>query len=86
MTAHCLTSIRISTPLNRFLIPEDFDFAQCTTLIRKRLAIDSTSVIYVLFESGKLYSQDKKLNYIYEKEKEQDGFLYLVYSMENFTG
>ena len=72
--------------LIRFLVPEDFDFSQCMTIIRKRLQLQPAAIIYVLFESGKLYSQDKKLKYIYEKEKDKDGFLYLIYSSENFAG
>jgi len=89
------TSITLKST-NRFLIPDDFDFQQFQGVIRKRLQLKPTQVMYIMLRSSTIYGGgreivfkariDKKISMIYEHEKDEDGFLYLKYSGQEYTG
>lgn len=80
------------------MIPSEFDFQQFQAVIRKRLQLKSTQVMYIIFNNNRIYGAgnklsffnsfviDKKMSYIYERERDIDGFLYVKYSAENYTG
>ncbi|TUK08643.1 Gamma-aminobutyric acid receptor-associated protein-like 2 [Bagarius yarrelli] len=59
----------------KYLVPSDITVAQFMWIIRKRIQLPSEKAIFLFV--------DKTL---YEKEKDEDGFLYVAYSGENTFG
>ncbi len=77
------------------MIPNNFDFQQFQSIIRKRLQLKPSQVMYIMFKSNQIYgggtlylilSLDRKMSFIYERERDEDGFLYLKYSGQEYTG
>ena len=78
------------------MIPSEFSFQQFQLVIRKRLKLKQTQVIYIVVKSNKTYSGgiiyieivsvDKLMSYVYEREKDEDGFLYMKYSGQEYAG
>ena len=63
-------------------------------MIRKRLNLAQSQVIFLVVKSNKIYGGgimdfllvDKSVKLIYENEKDEDGFLYLKYSGQEYVG
>eukprot|EP00826_Nyctotherus_ovalis_P036292 TRINITY_DN3204_c0_g1_i3.p3 TRINITY_DN3204_c0_g1~~TRINITY_DN3204_c0_g1_i3.p3 ORF type:complete len:137 (+),score=45.63 TRINITY_DN3204_c0_g1_i3:113-523(+) len=71
---------------NKFLIPDEFNFQQLQGMVRKRLQLSPSQVIYLIFRSNRMYGGDRSVTTIYEEEKDADGFLYIKYSGQEYTG
>jgi len=70
----------------KYLVPRELTLGQFMYVIRKRLnTISSQQGIY-LFVNNNLYAQSQMLAEIYDKEKNKDNFLYMVYAAENTFG
>ena len=56
-------------------------------IIRKRLNIQNESIAMYLFtEKGNLFATNSNISYVYDKFKDEDGYLYLFYTSENTFG
>eukprot|EP00826_Nyctotherus_ovalis_P041756 TRINITY_DN4247_c1_g1_i1.p1 TRINITY_DN4247_c1_g1~~TRINITY_DN4247_c1_g1_i1.p1 ORF type:complete len:147 (+),score=38.71 TRINITY_DN4247_c1_g1_i1:68-508(+) len=71
---------------DKFLVPDDFDFQRLQGMIRKRLELSSSQVMYLVFKSSRIYGGDRSMASIYEEEKDNDGFLYIKYCGQEYTG
>ena len=69
----------------KFLVPKDLVFSQFMFVIRKRLKINSTQSIF-MFINNSLPPHSETIQTLYEKYRDNDGFLYLKYSFENTFG
>lgn len=69
----------------KFLCPDELSLANFMYVIRKRLKLAPEKSIY-LFINGKLINNSKLLIQIYEKNKDEDGFLYIQYASESTFG
>ena len=69
----------------KFLVPDDLSFANFMYVIRKRVKLDTNISLY-LFVNDKLMNSGSFLSSIYDKHKDEDGFLYVVYSTEATFG
>tara|TARA_B100001063_G_scaffold229121_1_gene241073 strand:- start:3442 stop:3843 length:402 start_codon:yes stop_codon:yes gene_type:complete len=69
----------------KFLVPDDLSFANFLYVIRKRIKLDPTKSLY-LFVNGKIMNTSIYLTSVYDKHKDEDGFLYVVYSAETTFG
>ena len=58
---------------------------QFTFVIRKRLTLDSSKALFFTI-NNKMEAANKTISDIYNDEKHEDGFLYIVYSAENTFG
>jgi len=84
----------ISKPFkNKYLVPKDITLGQFTYTILKRLNDISTdsaekkSIKAVfLFVDGTIQPTSKLMEEVYEEHKDEDGFLYFIYSYENTFG
>ena len=54
-------------------------------IIRKRIKLKPEESIYI-FTDDKLIPSSMILSTVYEKNKNEDGFLYMVYTAENTFG
>lgn len=73
--------------LNRkkYLVPDDLTMGNFMFVIRKRLYLAPEMAIY-LFVNNKFINGSQSMSEIYEKNKDDDGFLYIHYSGESTFG
>ena len=69
----------------KFLVPDDLSFANFIYVIRKRIKFDQNTSLY-LFVNGKIMNTSNYLSSVYDLNKDEDGFLYVVYSAETTFG
>ena len=69
----------------KYLAPMDITIGQFQYVIRKRIRLKQDKTIF-LFINENLYNSSQLLSYIDDKEKDDDGFLYIKYGFENTFG
>ncbi|KAL4826783.1 hypothetical protein H8958_010013, partial [Nasalis larvatus] len=69
----------------KYLVPSDITVAQFMWIIRKRIQLPSEKVIF-LFVDKAVPRSSLTMGQLYQKEKDEDGFLYVAYSGENTFG
>ena len=70
---------------NKYLVPRDMVLSQFIFIIRKNLILSSSEALFITI-NNKLCPSNKKIIDLYEDEKNEDGFLYIIYSSENTFG
>ena len=70
---------------NKFLISKDRTLGEVSFILRKYISIDKSQAIF-LFINNKIFSGNKLMNDIYEKELSDDLYLRIVYTVENCFG
>ena len=72
---------------NKYLFPPDFTVGQLIYTIRKRIINSSPEMaLIVYFGNDKIVSASLNMEEIYDKYKNEDGFLYCTYNCENTFG
>ena len=66
----------------KFLIPGDLAVAQFSSMIRKKLEIEKEKAFFLLINGKHSITGDTLMSELYEKYKDEDGFLYISYSSE----
>lgn len=69
----------------KYLVPIDLTVAQFIYVIRKRLKLDPEKAMFV-FINGQIPTNSHMICDLYDKNKDQDGFLYVTYALENTFG
>ncbi|KAG4098330.1 autophagy 8 [Neocallimastix lanati (nom. inval.)] len=70
---------------NKFLIPNTYTFGQFKYIIRKRIKLQKEEALYIFI--GEIMPNDTEImSSIYEKYKNEDGFLYITYGGESTFG
>jgi GABA(A) receptor-associated protein len=69
----------------KYLVPKDLNLQQFVYIIRKRINIDSSKALFVTIDNS-LSPASLTLGEIYDTKKDNDGFLYVIYSSENTFG
>lgn len=70
---------------NKYLVPKDLSIGQFMYVIRKRLKLPATQTIYFTV-NGFMPSTSVFLSDLYQKYKDEDGFIYIQYCDENVFG
>lgn len=70
---------------NKFLVPDDLIISQFMCIIRKYLNLTTSESIY-LFANDTLLNTSDSLYNVYGTHKDEDGFLYIYYTLENTFG
>jgi|TARA_B110000208_G_C11548589_1_gene350812 GABA(A) receptor-associated protein len=70
---------------HKFLVPKDMTIGQFVYIIRKRIKLDPNHALFVLINNT-LQPTNKSLDDIYLDNKDEDGYLYIIYSSENTFG
>lgn len=69
----------------KYLVPGDLSVGQFVYVIRKRIKLPSEKAIFI-FINDILPPTAALMSKIYEEHKDEDGFLYVLYSGENTFG
>merc|ERR1711988_1811438 len=69
----------------KYLIPMDLTVGQFVYVIRKRINIPSDKAIFI-FVNNTLPPTAALMSTVYEQHKDEDGFMYMMYSGENTFG
>merc|ERR1711990_371625 len=69
----------------KYLVPGDLTAGQFVYVIRKRIKLSPEKAIFI-FVNNILPPTAALMSSIYEEHKDEDGFLYIVYSGENTFG
>ena len=70
---------------NKFLVPNDMNFAQFIYVIRKRIKLLPEEALF-LFVNGIMATNGSSMSSIYQTHKDKDGFIYITYTSENTFG
>ena len=71
---------------SKYLIKEDFTITQFTSIIRKKLNMDQKDALFFLANGKTSLSGNSTMSEIYQKYKDEDGFLYIAYAAEEIWG
>ena len=71
---------------SKFLVASDISLNQFTLMIRKRLKMAKEEAIFLLVNGKKSLTGDDTMLDIYNKYKNEDGFLYIAYASEEVWG
>jgi len=68
-------------------MPRGFIIGEVQTIIRRKLQISKEECLYLLVNDGKdLTKSNSYLEDVFEKYKDEDGFLYILYTNEYTLG
>lgn len=84
----CERGNRTDVPIidkKKYLVPTDLTVGQFVYVIRKRIKLSPEQALFI-FVNDTLPPTAALMSDIYEKNKDEDGFLYVVYSGENTFG
>jgi GABA(A) receptor-associated protein len=69
----------------KYLVPSDLTMGQFQYVVRKRIKLNAETALF-MFINDKIVSSSQLLSNIYEDNKDDDAFLYVIYSGENTFG
>ncbi len=70
----------------KYLVPKDLTAHQFSYIIRKRLKLSKEQSLWLFVNGKQAIKGDTLMSQVYEKMKDPDGFLYIIYSGENVYG
>jgi surfactin synthase thioesterase subunit len=73
------------TKKEKFLLPHSLTGAQLAFVLRKHLQMESTQALFVTC-GGCLVPAQESVQVTYARHKDDDGFLYVTYALENAFG
>jgi len=69
----------------KYLVPDDLTMNQFMYIIRKRVKVSNSQSIFFLI-NNKMCPSNTAMRTIYDDNKDEDGFLYIIYTSENTFG
>ena len=69
----------------KYLVPSDLTMSQFQYVVRKRIKLKPETALF-LFINDKIMNSSQLLSNIYKENKDEDEFLYVIYSGENTFG
>ncbi|CAG9315659.1 unnamed protein product [Blepharisma stoltei] len=73
-------------PKSKFLCSNDFTVQQFTASIRKKLNLDKSAGVFIFIGGKELLSGEALMREVYQQKKDEDGFLYMLYSEHEVLG
>ena len=70
---------------NKYLVPSDITMSQLVYIVRKQMKLSSEQAMF-LFINHSIYTSKTLISEVYDKYKNEDGFLYVTYAGENTFG
>jgi len=69
----------------KYLVPYDLTMGQFLYVIRKRLYLPPEKALF-LFVKNTIPATSSLMNDVYQRYKDEDGYLYIIYTQENTFG
>lgn len=70
----------------KYLVPHDLSFGQFIYVIRKRIKLDPQEALFAFVAGKHLINMPELMTNVYERLKDEDGFLYITATAENTFG
>ncbi len=70
---------------SKYLVPKDMSISQFHFVIRKRIKLTPEKALFITINNTLVSSSDT-LGELYESMKDEDGFIYMIYTGENTFG
>jgi GABA(A) receptor-associated protein len=70
----------------KYLIPKNLQVSEIYVIIRKKITLDSKQALFIFVGNGVLVPMNVSIEEIYNSYKNNDGFLYIIYTAENTFG
>lgn len=70
----------------KYLVPADFTVGQFIHVIRKKIELTPEQALFVFLDNNTMPSTHQILGHIYDENRNEDGFLYIIYTGENTFG
>jgi GABA(A) receptor-associated protein len=70
----------------KFLCPINYTVSQFLQFLRKKIEMNNSVALYVATENDQILSGDRMMYDIYQRESNEDGFLYLRYGVHSAYG
>ena len=71
---------------NKFLVSPTIQFSEFMILLRKQLKMEPYQALFLCSKSGNPINMSETVGQVYHHIGNPDGFLYIVYSLENTFG
>lgn len=71
---------------NKYLVPKDLTMGQFIHILRKRISLSPDKALFLFVNKNVLVSSSETLSDVFEKHKDEDGFLYVDYAGESTFG
>ncbi len=70
----------------KYLVPSDLTVGQFLYIIRKRIKLNPEQAIFIFVADNVLPATSLIMSQLYREQKDDDGFLYILYSGEQVYG
>ena len=70
----------------KYMAPRDLMFGQLFYVVRRRLSMASGQGLFFFLNDRTLVNSSQTIADVYERKRDDDGFLYVTYSLENTFG
>ena len=71
---------------NKYIMPSDHPFGKFVSFIRSRVRLPAEKAMYMMVSDGIIPIASQTMSELYDKHKDEDGFLYITVTGENTFG